>query len=254
MDPKHRARLIVVLWATAAACFTAHAQDLPPGTGKAEFERICSSCHSVTIVTRQRMTNVQWLGVVSDMAGRGAQGTADELHNVVTYLSNNFGPGSPVAAPATSSVPTVEQKEPPLTDAEIASANKIINANGCLSCHRIDDMGSYTGPNLTGIGSRRTSDQLRASLISPNKAVLPENRSVRLVTADGKTVTGKLLNQDGFTVQLIDTSSELRAFKKSSLREFTIVKTNPMPSYQDKMSAQDLTDLVHYLSSLKAQP
>jgi putative heme-binding domain-containing protein len=253
MEPKHRARLIVVLWA-AAACFTAHAQDLPPGTGKAEFERICSSCHSVTIVTRQRMTNVQWLGVVSDMAGRGAQGTADELHNVVTYLGNNFGPGSTVTAPPPSSAPTVEQKEPPLTEAEIASATKIINANGCLSCHRIGDMGSYTGPNLSGIGSRRTSDQLRTSLVSPNKAVLPENRSVQLVTADGKTVTGKLLNQDGFTVQLIDTSSELRAFKKSSLREFTIVKTNPMPSYQDKMSAQDLTGLVHYLSSLKAQP
>ena len=93
----------------------------------------------------------------------------------------------------------------------------------------------------------------QAALVSPDKDVLPENRSVRLVTNDGKTVTGRLLNQDGFSVQLIDSSSQLESFQKAGLREFTIVTANPMPSYADKMSAQDLTDLVHYLSSLKGE-
>jgi putative heme-binding domain-containing protein len=257
MKPKHKARGIFPLAALAclAAAFAAHAQDLPAGPGKAEFERICSSCHSVTIVTRQRMTNLQWLGVVSDMASRGAQGNADELHSIVTYLSTNFGAGSPAAAPAPSAAPTVEQKAmPPLTEAQITKANGLMNTNGCLSCHRIGETGAYLAPDLTDIGGHRSPEQIRASLVSPNPAVLPENRSVRLVTSDGQVVTGKLLNQDGFSVQIMDSSSQLRAFKKASLREFSILKTNPMPSYADKMSAQDLTDLVDYLASLKVQP
>ena len=94
-------------------------------------------------------------------------------------------------------------------------------------------------------------EQLRASLVSPKKEVLPENRTVQLVASDGRTVTGRLLNQDGFSVQLIDSSGQLRSFEKSSLREFTIVTANPMPSYANRMTAQEITDIVHYLSSLK---
>ncbi len=53
-------------------------------------------------------------------------------------------------------------------------------------------------------------------------------------------------------MHVIDSSSgQLRSFEKAGLHEFTIVTTNPMPSYANKMSAQELTDIVHYLSSLK---
>jgi putative heme-binding domain-containing protein len=178
------------------------------------------------------------------------------LDNVVSYLSANFGksnsPASNVAPAHTgASVPQAAAEVSPLSGEEISKARALIQANGCLSCHRLGDTGSYVGPYLEDVGAHRSPEQLRASLLSPKKEVLPENRTVRLVTGDGKTVTGRLLNQDGFSVQLIDSSSQLRSFEKSGLREFTIVTTNPMPSYADRLSAQDLTDLVRYLSSLK---
>ena len=139
-----------------------------------------------------------------------------------------------------------------LSTGQIAKATELINANECLSCHRLGDMGSYLGPSLTGIGASRSADQIRASMVTPNKETAPENRSVRLVTSAGNTVTGRLLTQDGASVQLIDSSSgQLRSFEKAGLHEFTIVTTNPMPSYANRMSAQEITDIVHYLSSLK---
>jgi putative heme-binding domain-containing protein len=230
-----------------------HAQSLPEGKGQADFQRICSSCHSVSMATTQRMTQAEWMGVVNDMVSRGAQGTQDELNNVVTYLATNYGkdkaPAAPNAAAAPPPPPAIIQT--PLSEAEIAKGTKLLKANGCLSCHRVGDVGSYVGPNLTGIGASRSAEQIHAALLTPNKNVTPENRFVRLVTGDGKTVTGRILNQDGFSVQLIDSSDQLRSFQKAGLREFEIVTTNPMPSYANQMSAQDLTDLVHYLSSLK---
>jgi putative heme-binding domain-containing protein len=229
-----------------------HGQSLPEGKGQADFQRICSSCHSVSMATTQRMTQAEWMGVVNDMVSRGAQGTQDELNNVVTYLAANYGKDkAPAANAAAAPAPPPSVVQTPLSEAEIEKGTKLLKANGCLSCHRVGDLGSYVGPNLTGIGANRSAEQIHAALVAPNKNVTPENRSVRLVTGDGKTVTGRILNQDGFSVQLIDSSDQLRSFQKAGLREFEIVTTNPMPSYASKMSAQDLTDLVHYLSSSK---
>ena len=259
MNRKYTLKFIFKLGSIACLLFAvvSPAQSLPEGKGKADFQRICSSCHSVSMATTQRMTQAEWMGVVNDMVSRGAQGTQDELNNVVTYLAANYGKdnaaaantpaANAAAAPATP--PAVIQT--PLSEAEIAQGTKLLKANGCLSCHRVGDMGSYVGPNLTGVGANRSAEQIRAALVTPNKNVTPENRSVRLVTGDGKTVTGRILNQDGFSVQLIDFSDQLRSFQKAGLRQFEIITTNPMPSYANKMSPQDLTDLVHYLSSLK---
>jgi putative heme-binding domain-containing protein len=229
-----------------------YAQNLPEGKGKAEFQRVCSGCHSVSMATGQRMDQAQWTGVVNDMVSRGAQGTQQDFDNIIAYLTANYGKGeaaTPAVAPTPAQAPTPAVAA--LSEAEIAKATGLIKANGCLSCHRVSGMGSYVGPNLSDIGASLSAEDIRAALVSPGKDVRPENRSVRLVTKDGKTVTGRILNQDGFSVQIIDSESQLRSFEKANLREFTIVTANPMPSYADKMSAQDITDLVHYLSSLK---
>jgi putative heme-binding domain-containing protein len=223
------------------------AQSLPEEKGQADFQRICSRCHSVTLATKQRMTQPEWKEVVNEMVSRGAGGTPDQLNNIVTYLAANYGKDD--VAPVPMPAPVFQA---PLSTGQIAKATELINANDCLSCHRLDDMGSYLGPSLTGVGESRSADQIRASMVTPNKETAPENRSVRLVTSAGYTVTGRLLTQDGASVQLIDSSSgQLRSFEKAGLHEFTIVTTNPMPSYANRMSAQELTDVVHYLSSLK---
>jgi putative heme-binding domain-containing protein len=256
MGQTYRSKCIVVLGSIACltTVLTANAQSLPAGSGTADFQRICSGCHSVDRATSQRMTRAEWAAVVSDMVARGAQGSSAELDNVVSYLSANFGKGKSSPSPVASTSPAVPQaaaEEPPLSAAQISKATRLIQQNGCLSCHRVGEAGSYLGPDLDGAGAHRTPEQLHASLQFPKKEVLPENRTVRLVTNDGKTETGRLLNQDGFSVQLIDSSGQLRSFARSGLREFTIVTTNPMPSYADKLNAQDLGDLVRYLSSLK---
>ena len=66
--------------------------DLPDGPGKALVERICSGCHGVGVFTDNRNTKERWGAVVDDMVSRGAEGTDEEINQVVEYLSKNFGP------------------------------------------------------------------------------------------------------------------------------------------------------------------
>jgi putative heme-binding domain-containing protein len=253
MNRKYRLKCILSIGLIACLTFavSGQAQSLPEGKGRTDFQRICSSCHSVAPATSQRMTRGEWTRVIDDMVSRGAQGTQDELNNVVTYLTTNFGKPLAGAAAAVAPVPVPAVKEKPLSEAEIAKGTELLTAKGCLSCHRVGDTGSYFGPDLTTIGARRSGEEIWTSLMSPNKEAPPENRTVQLTTGDGKTITGRLLRHDAFSVQLMDTNSQLRSFQKENLRKFAIVTTNPMTSYANQMSAQDLTDLVHYLSSLR---
>jgi putative heme-binding domain-containing protein len=121
----------------------------------------------------------------------------------------------------------------------------------CLTCHRVTDKGSRLGPDLSDVGIQRTRDALEQSLLDPNPEVQPQNRSYRVVTRDGAVYTGKLLNQDVFSVQVLDSQERLRGFQKSNLREYNFVASSPMPSYRDKLSSEELADLIAYLASLK---
>jgi len=123
---------------------------------------------------------------------------------------------------------------------------------GCLSCHRVNGNGSRVGPDLSDIGKQRHfADQLERSILDPDAEILPQNRPVRLVTKDGATITGQILNHDTFSVQLLDSKEQLVSVLASSLREFRFIDKSPMPSYRDKLTTKEIEDLVAYLVSLK---
>jgi putative heme-binding domain-containing protein len=125
------------------------------------------------------------------------------------------------------------------------------NKGGCLSCHRVKNMGSRVGPNLSEIGANRRGVELERSLIDPNSSAAPQNRMVRVVTKDGATITGRLLNIDTFTIEMLDSNENLRSFVRSELRESSVLAQSSMPSFKDKLSPQEVADLVSYLASLK---
>ncbi len=122
---------------------------------------------------------------------------------------------------------------------------------GCSGCHRVGATGSRTGPDLSDVGSERRAVEIEQSLLDPDAEILPQNRSYRVTTKSGETITGRLLNIDTFTVLLIDSNERLLAFPKSSLQEWAFIDKSPMPSYRNKLSSQELADLVAYLVSLK---
>ena len=220
----------------------ASAQNLPDGTGKAEFIHNCLDCHSAGMVLRAKKTPDEWRKNVDDMAARGSDGSKEDIDKVVLYLDTYFATDK--SGPA-ATTPTTKSNAP-----EIERAKRVITDNGCLTCHRIEKQGAYSGPSLNGIGVRRASDEIRTAILRPHPTVNTSNNLIRLTTADGKTLVGRLLSEDEHNVRIIDTSGEIATYSKPGLRQFTIINTAPMPSYEEKITGEDLDGLVHYLNSL----
>jgi putative heme-binding domain-containing protein len=121
----------------------------------------------------------------------------------------------------------------------------------CASCHRIRGVGGHSAPDLSDIGNLRLAGELERSVVNPDEEILGQNRTFHAVTKTGAQITGRLLNEDKYSVQLLDSNDRLVSLDRSNLRESSIAQKSPMPSSKDKLTKQELSDLVAYLVSLK---
>src|SRR5256885_16596067 len=104
---------------------------------------------------------------------------------------------------------------------DAARGRAVFSGKGaCTTCHRVGAAGSLSGPNLSDVGAARSAGSLQRSLVDPLSQLMPINRPVRVVTKDGATVTGRRLNEDTYSLQMIDDGGRLRAFMKTDLKEY----------------------------------
>jgi len=119
----------------------------------------------------------------------------------------------------------------------------------CSTCHRVNGEGPRTAPDLSDIGALRTPGALKRSLVDPVSALLPINRPVTLVTRDGEVITGRRLNEDTYTVQLIDAKERLLSLSKADLTQYE-VSTEPTHK-PTTLSNEEVADLIAYMLSLR---
>jgi len=139
---------------------------------------------------------------------------------------------------------------PPKVEGDAAKGQALfMGKGGCTNCHNV----GY-GPDLSSIGSRRTAASLRESITEPAAEVLEDFLPVRIVTREGKMAQGIRVNEDSFTIQLIEPSGRFSSFRKDSLSKLDKrVGESPMPSYKTVFSENELRDVVAYLSSLRGE-
>jgi putative heme-binding domain-containing protein len=136
---------------------------------------------------------------------------------------------------------------------DAARGKAIYDTAGCNTCHRIAGDGPLMAPDLSDIGFIRRPGQILTSLTNPSKATMPINRTVTIVTRDGRTIHGRRFNEDTFLVQLIDAEGKILSIDKADIRSYVIGMASDMPSFQAQLDNNALADLLAYLVSLKGQ-
>jgi cytochrome c oxidase cbb3-type subunit III len=136
---------------------------------------------------------------------------------------------------------------------------------GCYTCHMVEGKGGRLGPDLTATGSARATDYLVDSVRNPSRRLAQgiseamkefsqEYETVKVETADGHKFVGVVLNEDHFTLQMIDLREQIHVFEKDKLRSYEKSRESLMPAYDQKLlSDKDLQDIIAFLLSVGAQ-
>jgi cytochrome c oxidase cbb3-type subunit 3 len=135
----------------------------------------------------------------------------------------------------------------------------------CSTCHMIAGKGGRLGPDLTSAGSARSVAYLKESVREPNKRLAEgiseamkefsqEYETVSVVTQDGAAFQGVVLNEDSFTVQMMDVREQIHSFDKAQLKSYEKTRTSLMPAYDtNRLSEKDLDDLLAFLLKVSTE-
>jgi putative heme-binding domain-containing protein len=138
---------------------------------------------------------------------------------------------------------------PPATGNPVRGEQILREKGGCLNCHSISGHGGVSGPDLSGIGARRSANHLRNKLLDPASDVPHQFRAVQLTTRSGQTIRGIRVNEDTWSIQLRDFGGRFHSLFKDELAQFTSERKTTMPAYRGTLSDDELNDLVAFLSS-----
>jgi cytochrome c oxidase cbb3-type subunit 3 len=263
-------------------CFTGrtlHAQDKNPFSsdpkaaklGESQFRANCAFCHGLGArgggrgpdLTRAQKRHGSTDSEMFHNIHDGIAGTAmpsatnggigvgmsdGEIWQVIAYLRS------------------VEKKASAETAGNAAHGKELFYGTAaCGTCHMVNGKGGRLGPDLSSVGGSRSFEYLADSMRDPSKRLAQgiseplkdfsqEYETVTVVTADGTKLIGVVLNEDNFTLQMMDTREQLRLLQKDKLRSYEKSRESLMPAYDQKMlSDKDLQDLIAYLLAVGAQ-
>lgn len=238
--------------------------------GEFEFRINCALCHGLgargggrgpDLTTAQRphgKTDADLFRTISEgipgtaMPANGTNGqgvgmTDEEIWQIITYLHR------------------IEVKAPAKPIGDAARGKQLFEGDAsCSFCHMVHGKGGRLGPDLTSVGGTRTiealiesvrnpSERLAWGLTEPTKEFAQEYETVTVELPDGKQVKGVTLNEDEFTLQMMDTSENIHLLEKDQLRSIQESRKSLMPEYdKTTLSDQDLNDILAYLESVAA--
>jgi cytochrome c oxidase cbb3-type subunit III len=180
--------------------------------------------------------------------GQGVGMTEEEIWQIITYIRS------------------LELKAAASPPGSAAHGRELFYGQAnCSLCHMVEGRGGRVGPELTAVGGSRTraaiidsvrhpSRRLAWGLTEATKEFPQEYETITVVTADGREIKGVALNEDNFSVQMMDESEQIYLLEKDSLRSFQKSRDSMMPTYtQELLSDKDLDDIVAYLISVGAK-
>jgi putative heme-binding domain-containing protein len=237
--------------------------------GEYEFRINCALCHGLGArgggrgpdLTRAQKKHAHNDGEMFQIISNGIPGTAmpangtngqgvgmtdQEIWQIITYIRSQ------------------ETKSSATASGDAAHGKELFFGDGnCAMCHMVSGKGGRLGPDLTGVAGSRTREAIIDSIRNPNRRLAwglteatkefpQEYESVTVVTADGKQIKGVTLNEDSFTVQIMDPTEHIHLLEKAKLKSFRKSRESAMPKYNtDVLSDKDVEDLVAFMASVE---
>lgn len=125
----------------------------------------------------------------------------------------------------------------------------------CASCHKIGDVGFNFGPDQSDVGKRLTRREIIESIIEPSKKVDPKFVATTVVTNDGKTEIGLVIEKNDREITLVGSDGKPKKIPRDEIDELIETKQSSMPeNLVSALAPTEFLDVVEFLTKQQAEP
>lgn len=125
-------------------------------------------------------------------------------------------------------------------------------SGGCVKCHEVNGKGKQVGPALSEIGSKLSRDATFEAILFPSAGISHNYESHVLALADGNIITGIVVSETDDAITVKTAEAQVLTIDRDDIDEMAKSKLSLMPQdVQKNLTAEELVDLVEYLSTLK---
>ncbi len=119
----------------------------------------------------------------------------------------------------------------------------------CATCHTYQGTGGKIGPDLTGVKNQPANALLLHTLV-PNYEVYPEYQTISITTANGQTLSGRLLAETENSVTLQTAFGQDQSILRTNIISIINTGSSLMPDgLEQSMSREELIGLIAFLKS-----
>lgn len=122
----------------------------------------------------------------------------------------------------------------------------------CAKCHKVKGEGKEVGPDLSEIGTKLSKEALYLSILDPSAGVSFNYETWLIRDTNGTILTGVLVSQTDADVEIKTAEAIVHKLPKADIDQMKKSALSLMPAdLQKQLKAQDLVDIVEYLTTLK---
>ncbi|RMG42183.1 MAG: hypothetical protein D6725_00010 [Planctomycetota bacterium] len=262
-EPGDRARLVQGLQSfdtnVVAACVRA-LQTLGPGNDPRELAFCVRALRGLSAGKTSAIAERLWQLVRSH---RWAARIPAELlpqglpqRDAVERLAQWLAAECPQVAPILSGGVTGERlseleerlRNVPWQSGDIERGARLYRRLGCAQCH---EGGRAVGPSLAGVARRFSRRDLFVAVAFPNRDVSPRYQTTRIVTTDGKLITGVVVYESVDGLILRDGAGRTYRVEAEQIEARSVLPVSLMPrGLLERMGPQEAADLYAFLQTL----
>lgn len=164
----------------------------------------------------------------------------------------NIDLGPNLAGPAIKGMPIAKLMKAVAKPTGNVSAGQLVFAKlSCSKCHSVSPKEPSRGPELSNAARVYKRHQLAESILDPNKTIAQGFATNLFIMADGRVVTGFVVNEADAEVLIRDGEGKEHTLKTEEIEDRVVQKQSLMPVGQvDTLSIAELSALLDYLDAL----
>ncbi len=130
---------------------------------------------------------------------------------------------------------------------DVAKGKTVFTAQ-CAKCHTYAGEGTQVGPDLTGMAVH-PKEELLIHILDPSRSVEGNYKAYRVVTSDGRSLTGLLAGETKTSVEVVDAEGKRHPLSRDDIESLAETDKSLMPEgFEKQINPTELTDLLEFLT------